>query len=283
MKVILFGAGPFASLAWYCLSHDSAYEVAGFTVDADFLAQPTLHGLPVVDFASVEQRFDPAGHRMLLPLGGLQMNRLRQDRYLAAKAREFQIGQWTSSKAVTWPDLSVGENSMIFEGAIVQPFATIGANTIIRSGCHLSHHAAVADHCYLAPQACLGGGAIIKENCFVGLNATIRNNVTVAERCFIGAGAVVVADTSPDGLYLGTPARRVGPAPMSVGCLSLAGWRRSVRPIRRSTGLTRSWQNRRSVRTWSSAPGRSRSRSASLRPGTAGCPPPSRRQCPRPG
>jgi acetyltransferase-like isoleucine patch superfamily enzyme len=61
----------------------------------------------------------------------------------------------------------------------------------------------------LAPRACLGGGAVIKERCFVGLNATIRDNITIAPGCFIAAGAVVTADTEPDGLYMGVPARRV--------------------------------------------------------------------------
>lgn len=209
MKVVIFGAGPFASLAWYCLTHDSPYEVVGFTVDADYLTERELHGLPVVDFAALEHAFGPEDHQILLPVSAHGQNALRRDRYLSAKARGYACASWISSRAVTWPDLACGDNAMVFEGAIVQPFARIGSNTIVRSGCHVSHHAVVEDHCFLAPRACLGGGAVIKERCFVGLNATIRDNITLAPGCFIAAGAVVTADTEPDGLYMGVPARRV--------------------------------------------------------------------------
>ncbi len=213
MKVILFGAGPFTSLAWYCLTHDSEYEVAGFTVDRAYLDRDELHGLPVVDFAEVEQRFPPADYKMLLPVSAERSNGLRMERYLEAKAKGYALITYVSSRAMTWPDLVIGENCMVFEGAILQPFARIGDNTIIRSGCHLSHHVQIADHCFLAPAACLGGGVSIATRSFVGLNATVRNGVNIAERCFIAAGSVVTADTQPDGLYMGVPARRTSKDP----------------------------------------------------------------------
>ncbi len=131
----------------------------------------------------------------------------RIDRYLQAKAKGYGFATYVSSRAVVWPDLEIGENGIIFEGAIVQPFARIGVNTIIRSGCHISHHVTVADHCFLAPQACLAGSVHVGERCFIGVNATVRDGVRLGEGGFIAAGAVVTKDTEPDGLYMGTPAR----------------------------------------------------------------------------
>lgn len=208
MKIVLFGDGRFASLAWYCLTHDSPYEVAGFTVDKAYLRQDEVHGLPCVDFETVEARFPPSEHQMLLPVGAREMNGLRMRRYAAAQEKGYAFATYVSSRAITWPDLTIGENSMIYEGTVVQPFARIGINTIVRSGCHISHHVTIGDHCFVAAGACFGGGASVKPRCFVGLNATIRDGVTIAEGCFIAAGALVAADTEPDGLYMGVPARR---------------------------------------------------------------------------
>ncbi len=207
-KLVLFGAGPFASLAWYCLSHDSPYDVAGFVVDRAHRDLDEAHGLPVVDFEDAEERFDPSAHAMLLPLGPRRMNALRMERYGQAKAKRYRIASYVSSRAMTWPDLEVGENVIIFEGAIVQPFARIGADSIVRSGCHISHHVSIGEHCFLAPRACLGGGVTVGARSVIGLNATVRDGVAIAEGCFIAAGAVVTADTEPDGLYIGVPARR---------------------------------------------------------------------------
>lgn len=209
MKVVIFGNGKFASLAWYCLTHDSPYEVAGFTVDADYVGEGRLHGLPVVDFGNIDRFFPPEAHAILVHVGGADMNVLRTARSDEARSKGYELARYISSRAIVWPDLQVGVNSVIYEGAIVQPFATIGDNVIVRSGVHISHHVAIADHCFIAAGACFGGGVSVGRHSFVGLNATIRDGITVAEHCLIGAGAVVTANTEPDGVYVGIPARRV--------------------------------------------------------------------------
>ncbi len=209
MNIVLFGAGPFASLAWYCLTHDSPDEVAGFTVDAAYLTGSEVHGLPLVPFEQLEAHFPPDRFAVLLPLGPHGTNSLRRDRYLSARARGYAAASYVSTRAITWPDLEVGEGSMVYEGTVVQPFARIGVDSIVRSGVHISHHVEIGDHCFISAGACFGGLARAADSSFIGLNATIRDGVRIAEGCFIGAGAVVVADTEPDGLYLGVPARRV--------------------------------------------------------------------------
>jgi acetyltransferase-like isoleucine patch superfamily enzyme len=98
---------------------------------------------------------------------------------------------------------------MVYEGSIIQPFASIGNNVIIRSAAHISHHCHVADHVFVAAGVTLGGNAHVGEQSFIGVGAVLRDGLRIAERSFIGAGAVVVADTEPDGVYVGNPARKV--------------------------------------------------------------------------
>jgi sugar O-acyltransferase (sialic acid O-acetyltransferase NeuD family) len=208
MKVIIFGNGAFATLAWYCITHDSTDRVVGFTADAAYLKENTLQGLPVVDFANCEEHFPPGDHTMLVHLGPIGMNSLRMSRVESARAKGYKLTRYISSRAVIWPDLQIRENCVIYEGAVVQPFTSIGENVIIRSGVQISHNVLVGDHCFLAIGACLGGGARIGRRCFIGLNATILNGVSVADECLIAAGAVVTTDTEPGGVYVGVPARR---------------------------------------------------------------------------
>jgi maltose O-acetyltransferase len=49
----------------------------------------------------------------------------------------------------------------------------------------------------------------IGNGCWIGANVTILPGVTIAKGCVIGANSLVTRDTDPDGLYLGSPARRV--------------------------------------------------------------------------
>ena len=208
MDVVIFGLGPFASLAWYVLSHDSPHRVVGFTADRAYCTEPRLHDLPVVAFDALEAEF-PAGQAgLLLALGASHTNRLRTERYQQAKARGYGFASYISSRAMIWPDLQLGEGCMLFEGCMVHPFAKIGNNCILRSGSHVSHHASVGDHSFLAAHSVLAGGASLGQRCFLGLNSSVRDGVKVADRCLIAAGAVVTADTVDNGVYMGVPARR---------------------------------------------------------------------------
>lgn len=206
--VVVFGNLRSASLAWYCLTHDSKFRVAGFAVDKAYLTSTKFEGLPVVPFETLEEKYPPDAYRLLLPTGYQRINGLRRNRYEQGKKRGYTFASYVSSRASVWPDLKIGDNVLIYEHAIIQPFARIGNNCIIRSGAHISHHCDVADHAFVAAEVAMGGESYIGEQAFVGVGAVLRDRIRVAERSFIGAGAVVILDTQADGVYLGNPAKK---------------------------------------------------------------------------
>lgn len=210
MKLVIFGNGPFASLAWYWLSHDSPFTVAGFTVDENYLRGASHQGLPVVPFETVERHFYPDDHRIIIPVGPVRNNALRAEKSAAAKAKGYSLANYLSSRAIVPPDFVLHENSMIFEGAVIQPFASIGRNVIVRSGAQISHHVTIGDDCFVASGACIGGGAIVGARCFLGLNSTVFNDIEVVAGCTIAAGAVLQHDARRSGTYMGVPARLSG-------------------------------------------------------------------------
>jgi sugar O-acyltransferase (sialic acid O-acetyltransferase NeuD family) len=207
--VVIFGTLRSASLARYCLTHDSPLRVVAFTVDAAYARGCEHEGLPLVAFEELESRYRPQDCRLLIPMGYQGINGVRRSRYEAAKARGYSFASYVSSRASVWPDLDVGDNVLIYEHAVVQPFCRIGSNCIIRSGANVSHHCEIADHAFVAGESAMGGGVVIGEQAFIGLAAVIRDGIRIAPRSFIGAGAVVIADTESDGAYVGNPARRL--------------------------------------------------------------------------
>jgi maltose O-acetyltransferase len=54
----------------------------------------------------------------------------------------------------------------------------------------------------------VGEPVTIRRGCWIGSGATIMPGVTIAEGCVIGANSLVQTSTEPDGLYVGTPAKR---------------------------------------------------------------------------
>ena len=208
MKIVIFGAQPLASQLWHYITHDSPNEVAGFTVDSAYREADSYHGLPLVDFETVQERFPPQDHGMMIALGYTDQNRLRDRRSQEARVKGYSLNTHVGSHAMVFTDGMIGENTLIQNGAMVSPFASVGSGVMLCSGSVVSHHSTVEDYCYIAPGAILGGNSVIRSHCFVGLNATVLSGVTVAERCFVAAGALVTKDTEPGFMYVGSPARR---------------------------------------------------------------------------
>lgn len=215
--VLIFGTGDLSELACYWLMHDSPYTPAAFVVEAAFLTQAKSHfGLPVFTLEELHHHYTPAQARFLVPIGYRAINGARKRTYLQIKALGFEFVRYMSSQSSIWNIDAIGENTLVYEHAIIQPFATVGANCIIRSGAHISHHCRVNNHAFIAAEVAMGGRAEIGEQAFVGIGATIADSVSIANSCFIGAGAVVVKSTQPELVYVGNPAKASGKMALEV-------------------------------------------------------------------
>lgn len=214
MDVVIFGAGLTARMTAYLLAHDSPHRPVAFTVHERFVTEAEFAGLPLRRFEDLERAYPPERVGILAPLGWTKMGGLRAAVVAEGRARGYRFVSYVSSRALVWAGFSAGENCMVHDGAIVEPFARVGENCIIRAGASLSHDVGLGEHCFVAPRASISGRVEIGANCVIGANSTISAGVRIAPRCFIAAGAVVTADTRPDGIYRGNPARR---SPVPVG------------------------------------------------------------------
>lgn len=206
--LVIFGAGDIAELAHYYFSHDSEYEVVAFCVDAEYLKQDTLRGLPVVPFEEVAARYPTDSHDLFVALSYAKLNAVRKGKYEATRAMGYRLASYVSSKATVLNDGKIGDNCFILENNVIQPFVTIGNNVTLWSGNHIGHHSLIADHCFLASHIVVSGGVTIGQQCFVGVNATLRDHITLGERCVVGAGALMLADAESEGVYIDQPTPR---------------------------------------------------------------------------
>lgn len=201
-KVVLFGNGQVASLAYFYLTHDSPSEVAAFTVDRKYIEEKTLFGLPIVPFEDIENIYPPDKYKMHISISYKNVNRLRAEKYYQAKEKGYQLISYVSSKATTWPGLIIGENCMIMESNIIQPFAEIGNNVTMGCGNHIGHHSVIKDHCFLASHVSVSGYVTVESYCFLGVNSAIRDGIIIASECVIGAGTVILKSTEERGVYI---------------------------------------------------------------------------------
>ena len=202
MKLVLFGTGDIARLAHVYFSTDSEHEVVAFTVDREYCDSDRFRDLPLVPFDEVVKRYPPPAHAMFIAVSYAQMNRVRMEKYAAAKAKGYQLPSYVSSRCTYLSEHSVGDNCFILEDNTIQPFVRIGNNVTLWSGNHIGHDAVIEDHCFLASQIVVSGRVRIGQACFIGVNATLRNAIAIAPRTLIGAGAVIMKDTEEGAVYL---------------------------------------------------------------------------------
>ncbi|PMS37509.1 sugar O-acyltransferase (sialic acid O-acetyltransferase NeuD family) [Trinickia symbiotica] len=202
-KVVIIGDSAFAEVAYECFTHDSPYEVVGFSVESAYLTKDTLFGLPVVPYESIESHFTSAEVEFYAALVYSQLNRLRRRLYEAAKRKGYRPASYISTKAFVWPNAVIGEHCFIFEDNTIQPFAQLGNNVVLWSGNHIGHHSVIEDHCFVSSHAVVSGFCRIGAASFIGVNAAVGNNVTIAADNWIGPGVTIIHDTEPAQLFKG--------------------------------------------------------------------------------
>jgi sugar O-acyltransferase (sialic acid O-acetyltransferase NeuD family) len=208
MRLLIFGTGRLSRLAAYTLTRESDHEVCALTVDRRFIEADHVDGLPVVAFEDIVDSHPPDRHALMAPIGWRDMCGLRARVLRQGRQHGYRFASHLSPRALAPAELVLGDNVMVYEGAIIQPFARLGENCIVRAGALISHDVHVGDHGFIAARATLGGGTVLGERCVIGLAATVCSGVRVAPRCFVAAGAVLTVDTEPGGIYRGNPARR---------------------------------------------------------------------------
>lgn len=206
--LVIFGSGDIAQLAHYYFSADSEYEVVAFTVDASYINEFQLFGLPIVPFEKVAFEYPPERFDFFVALSYSKLNALRKEKFLAAKALGYKLVSFISPRATVLNQGKIGENCFIFEDNTIQPFVSIGNNVTLWSGNHIGHHSVINDHTFIASHVVVSGGVEIGEQCFVGVNATLRDHINIGNRCVIGAGALLLGDAEPDGVYIGSATER---------------------------------------------------------------------------
>ena len=208
-KLILFGVGQMAEIAYSYFSTDSKYTVVGFCVDKSHFKDDKFKNLPVVSFEEVENFFPVNTHCMFIPLAAKDSNRLREKKYLEAKSKGYELVSYISSLATILPESNIGENCFILENNTIQAFVEIGNNCVLWSGNHIGHHTKINDHCYLASHVVVSGRVTIGKNCYLGVNSTIRDGINIASGSVIGAGALVMRPTIENGVYMGLPSKKI--------------------------------------------------------------------------
>lgn len=208
-KVVLFGTGRGADVAYRFLTRDSEHEICGFVLDRQFRDRDRFHGLPVVAFEDVQQHFPPTEFKMFILLGYQRMNAFRASKYLEAKQKGYSFISYANSSFYRAEELIMGENCFILDNQSISLDVKIGNNVVMWSSNHIGDLSVIEDHVWLASHVTIAAEVVVRPYCFLGIGATVGNKVVLAERTFVGANALVVSDTAENSVCVTGEAERV--------------------------------------------------------------------------
>lgn len=211
-KLVIFGTGETADIAYEYFTHDSGYEVIGFTVEAAYKKEDELHGLPVVSFNDIESKFAVGEVEIFVAISYTKLNRIRAKCYRMVKEKGYRCATYISSKAFVWHNATIGENCMIFENNVIQHKVQIGNGVILWSGNHIGHQTKIEDFVYISSHVVISGYCVIGAYSFLGVNATFNDNITLGKDTIVGSGALIVKSFGDAKLLIGAPAK---PGPVS--------------------------------------------------------------------
>lgn len=201
--LVIVGDSAFAEIAYEYFTFDSEYEVVAFSVERNYLRTEELAGLPVVEFESLENRFDPDSHYVYAAITYQKINRLRSRLAHEAKMKGYRLASYVSSRAFLWRNVEIGEHCFIFEDNTVQPFVKLGSNVVLWSGNHIGHHSTIGSNCFVSSHVVISGFVDVGENCFLGVNSTLINNISIGRDTWIGPSVVLKRDVPEGAFYKG--------------------------------------------------------------------------------
>lgn len=201
-KILLAGNAITAEILFAYLQHDARYEVAGFTVDDEFVAQGGIGGYRTVGLSEVAGVFSHESHHVIMAMGYNDLNRSRETMFERLKDMGYGVETYIHPDARVYSNHPVGEGSVVLPGAVIEPHAQVGANTMVWSNVTVAHHSSVGDHCWVAAGTVISGQAKVERNTFLGVGCTVVNAITVGEFNVIGAGALISRDTKSHSVHL---------------------------------------------------------------------------------
>jgi len=193
-KLIIFGTGSIAEVAYDYFQNESDYEVCLFTVEEDHIENSMFLPRVIFPFNGIEDVFPPSTYDMFIAIGSLRLNHTRERIFCEAKEKGYKLATFISQHAYIGRNVKIGENCFIQEHNNIQYGVSIGDNTIIWASNHIGHHTEIGSHCFLASGIALSGYCNIGDYSFIGCGVSTKDGTKVGKRCLIGLNATITKD-----------------------------------------------------------------------------------------
>ena len=127
-----------------------------------------------------------------------------------------EYGRAIHGTAIVSTKSTIGEGTIILQGAIVQSAAQVGRQVLINTAASVDRDNEIGDYAHISPHATLCGHVKVGEGTHIGAGAVVIPSIEIGNWCTIGAGTVVIRDIPDYAMAVGNPARIIKMRPPPV-------------------------------------------------------------------
>lgn len=185
--LILIGAGGHARSCIDVIEQHGQYQISGL-VGLPEQKHTQLFGYAVIASDDSLEDLSQSYPFALITIGQIQTAKHRQRLYQQAVQCGFKLPVIIAANAHVSRHASIGEGSIVMQGAIVNAGARVGNNCIINNLALIEHDTTVADHCHISTGAILNGDVAIGAGSFIGSGCVVKEGVSIGKGCLVGMG-----------------------------------------------------------------------------------------------
>lgn len=201
MKTILIGGGGHAFSLLETLSDYN--QIAGY---ADMQPSKDMPIPYLGKDADVLANYNPEEYDIQVTLVYTSEVNLQLRKRILERYKSYHSHTFVASTALVTRNSNLGEGSVVMERAVVNR-SSIGKNTVINTGAIIEHGCTIGNNCFIGPSAIVCGGVTIGDNTLIGAGTIVRDDISIASDCTIGMGSLVTKDIKEAGVYHGQPAK----------------------------------------------------------------------------
>lgn len=193
--LILIGGGGHCVSVIDVIEQQGLFNIKGIldsnSKNKNILGYPILGGDDLIPKLVNKNTF------FLITVGQIKSSKIRRKIAQNLKRNSAKLATLISSYSYVSKHSSIGEGTVIMNGAIVNANTKIGINCIINTKSNIEHDVSIGDFCHISTGAIVNGNSIIGKDTFVGSNSTISNNIYLKDNSIISAGEFIKFSSIP--------------------------------------------------------------------------------------
>jgi sugar O-acyltransferase (sialic acid O-acetyltransferase NeuD family) len=206
-KICIVGTGGFGKEVLCCLidtlkpKESEINQVACFMVSDDHWKEDKVMGINVIR----QSEFDPKIYDAIVGVG---------DPLIRKKIVE-SLPDETSYATIIHPSVTMSKWVEIGEGSIITAGTILTCNIKIGKHAHLNLHTTIGHDCIIGDYFTSTPGVNVSGNCtfgdcvYLGTNTSVREKISICNNVTIGMGGVVLKSINDEGIYVGSPLRKL--------------------------------------------------------------------------